>query len=1011
MQSAFNCVELEEDSRPLTAFATPFGLYQYTRLGFGLMNGPATFCRLVDAILQNVSLDQVVPFLDDLLVHSPDFNSHLANLKVALDAYVKAGLKLSVKKCSFLKTSIDFLGHHVSAEGIRPMDQYVAKVRNLKLPTTKAEARTWVGLLSYYRKNIPRFSERAALWTDVMNKNPKDPGAEKRPLQVSPEMKAAFEDLKTALTTAPVRGFPYFKGKRAGRFVLDTDFSGVQFGGVLSQDQAGQEVVICYGSKKCNAAERNYPSTKGELRAGLFFMDQWGQYLKYGPPFLWRTDNAALKYWKSMKNPSATVSRWLDELASYPHEVAHRAGKEHTNADAMSRLDFQEAEPSPSAEEGGSTPPDLEVLAPSRPDEPKTSRPLTRSIQSVEEVIRFTLGSGAKWERLSKEEIAAWQAEDPELGEIKAWILQKRPPLEAAIRTLSQGNQRYARSYSRLFLDPFQVVRYRAPHRGANEPGLAIIPEGRIEQVVQAAHEACAHMGLKKTLHRLVEHVTFPQMKARAEAVIKSCLACQQKSHKGKDQRHSLESPVMGYPFLRVAIDFVGPLPPGAHSGAIHLLTIKDMFSKWVDAIPVQDARARTLVHQLELHLFSRHGIPELLHSDNAMVFNSKHFQEMARAYHIKTTSTTPYNPKSNPVERAHKDMGAMLRAMAAQTGLSWEEVLPTVLFALRTNVHEATGLSPFKVLHGRDPAIPLDHVFGPPRANPTPRELVNEKLLAIQDINREVHKRLRLAVIRARRQYQEDKKVLEPGSLVWLFTPGQSRGMPRKLAPVWTGPWKITKVPNYDTMVYVQPAGNWAAADKASTKICVSQDRVKPYGNNQYQVVPADLTDPKSLAMEDDPYAEGPLPVVSESESDGEDWPPSESEDEASPPVRMATPPPEERAAPPVGPPAAPKKERAPTPPPRGPPPPLEPRRSARRTAARAEPRGQSAGPPVPPAPRKPRQQPPPRERSAEADIFPTDNPTLKLGQRTRTRAVKAPKRYANDDTILHHVAKKTNN
>ena len=155
--------------------------------------------------------------------------------------------------------------------------------------------------------------------TAIMNKNAKEgPEADKKPLEISEEMKASFEDLKNALISAPVRGYPYFKGPKAGKFILDTDFSGLAMGGVLSQMQEGEEVVIAYGSRKLNSAEKNYPSTKGELAAGLYFMKYWSQYLRYGPGFLWRTDNQALRHWKNMTEPSQVIMRWLEELAEFP---------------------------------------------------------------------------------------------------------------------------------------------------------------------------------------------------------------------------------------------------------------------------------------------------------------------------------------------------------------------------------------------------------------------------------------------------------------------------------------------------------------------------------------------------------------------------------------------------------------------------------------------------------------------------------------------------------------------
>ncbi len=140
-------------------------------------------------------------------------------------------------------------------------------------------------------------------------------------------MKRAFEILKEALTMAPVLGFPYFLGPKAGQFILDTDFCQTQTAGILSQLQRGREVVIAYGSKKLNKSQRNYPSTKGELYARIMWMDEYQYYLQQGPTLKWCTDNMALKHMQTMEPKGAIVERWLDMLAIYDFEVEHRAVK------------------------------------------------------------------------------------------------------------------------------------------------------------------------------------------------------------------------------------------------------------------------------------------------------------------------------------------------------------------------------------------------------------------------------------------------------------------------------------------------------------------------------------------------------------------------------------------------------------------------------------------------------------------------------------------------------------
>ena len=254
------------------AFATPFGSFQQKRLGFGLTNGPSAYCRLVEKILVGIPEGVAIAFLDDAVIHSSTFDKHLANLRLTLAAYQKAGLKLFPDKCSFFSDSLVYLGHEVDRNGIRPTKDHLEAILAWPLPIFKTNARAFLGMCYYYSQHIRNFAKLAAPWTDVMGKTEKV--AEKLPLSVTPEMKQSFLDLKQALTTYPLLGFPYFKGSKAGKFTLDTDFSQTQIAGILSQNQLGKEIVIFYGSKKLVSYQRNWPSTKGELFASMYFMNK-----------------------------------------------------------------------------------------------------------------------------------------------------------------------------------------------------------------------------------------------------------------------------------------------------------------------------------------------------------------------------------------------------------------------------------------------------------------------------------------------------------------------------------------------------------------------------------------------------------------------------------------------------------------------------------------------------------------------------------------------------------------
>jgi hypothetical protein len=341
---AYHVVEVAKQDRPKTAFATPWGSYQFKRMPFGLTNAPATYCRLVQMVLEGIPYDMALPYLDHTCIHSPDVKTHFTALRRVLEAHRKAGLKLQPSKCQLFQEEIEYLGHVVSKRGVRPPEKYVQVVQDWPLPRTRTEARAFLGKVGYYRRFIKGYSQLARPWTDVTGKVEKE--EERKPLDQTPAMKASFQKMKAALLRAPILAYPRFD--LDAPFILDTDWSGDHgtIGAVLSQVQGGDERVLAYGAKRLSSSQSNYPPCKGELAALIYFARQWKYYLMHRK-FLWRTDHEGLKYIKTMEPPQGMVGRWLELLANYEFEVQYRPGPKHANADALSRIDH-----APDGEEG-----------------------------------------------------------------------------------------------------------------------------------------------------------------------------------------------------------------------------------------------------------------------------------------------------------------------------------------------------------------------------------------------------------------------------------------------------------------------------------------------------------------------------------------------------------------------------------------------------------------------------------------------------------------------------------
>ena len=303
-------------------------------------------------------------------------------------------------------------------------------VKKWKMPRFKTEARSFIGFVNYYRQHIPRFAVIAKPWTDVMAKGDKE--EEKRPLVITKDMERSFRLMKHLLTTAPVLGFPYFHGPRAGMFTLDTDFCKDQIAAVLSQNQGGKEVVIQYGSKKLSGYQSNWPSTKGELFAGIYWMNRWSYYLQYRL-FRWRTDNIALKQVRTMQCPSAIIERWRNALGDFDFNVEHRAGKQHTNADALSRFGYPE-------------PPDDDDAGNGEPGSQET----TGRARGLYAVAGTALQRAMRDLWPERRDLRAGQEDDEDLAAVGKWLDNDSVPDNLEQRRFSNTAKAYAAVFSSL---------------------------------------------------------------------------------------------------------------------------------------------------------------------------------------------------------------------------------------------------------------------------------------------------------------------------------------------------------------------------------------------------------------------------------------------------------------------------------------------------------------------------------------------------------------------------------
>src|SRR3989440_2193439 len=171
LASGYWQVEMEEEDKKKTAFTCHLGLYEFNVMPFGLKNAPPTFQRLMNHILKDYLYEFAVVYIDDILIYSKDFEEHMEHIRKVFDKLREAELMIKLKKCKFCEGNIEYLGHIVGRDGLKPDSGKIEKIKRIKEPTNVKTLRAVLGLFSYYRKFIKDFSRIAKPMNELLKKD------------------------------------------------------------------------------------------------------------------------------------------------------------------------------------------------------------------------------------------------------------------------------------------------------------------------------------------------------------------------------------------------------------------------------------------------------------------------------------------------------------------------------------------------------------------------------------------------------------------------------------------------------------------------------------------------------------------------------------------------------------------------------------------------------------------------------------------------------------------------
>ena len=753
-----------EEDKKKSAFVNSAGMFAWNVVPQGEMNAPASFCRLMDIVLSGLKWQGILVFVDDILVYTKTFDEHLHALSTLFARLRAAGITLHPKKAHLLKEKILYLGHVISAHGVTPDPDKVRAVESFPVPKTKTDVKSFLGLTGYYRKFVPKYSYVAA----PLNELTKGEGQKIEWIEGGAAHRA-FEELKQRLISAPILAHPNWELP----FYVQTDACHYGVSAILAQRLNKREVVIAYHSKTLTESQKKWGMPDKEAYAAVWACEKLRPYL-LGREFVIQTDHEALK---AAFEPNATrmLSRWAVRLQEFSFKVEPRPGKVGVNADVLSRYPLPETGP----EEIDAQPREIHYACYS------TDEALAHVIQNERNQDGLPQTTQELRERLRNE-----QKNDPKLQRIRNTL--ERPPRD--------GADEEVRAHYFVRDDVLYHVGKKARHGTRVPVAQIVVPTSMKAEIMTEMHNGplSAHCGRYKTYERVRERFYWDGLWRDIKRWVDVCYLCATRKTVRPWKAGELQHIAADQPFHTVSVDVISFHKSNRGNSKVVVMT--DHFTNWVEVKAVPDEKAETVADAIYEKIILQHSCPRRLLTDRGQCFRSKLLKRLCQRMSVGQAFTSGYHPQTNAkAERYNRFLAEALTHYLGKRKGNWDDHLDAVTFAYRTSYVESIEESPFFMLYGRDPRLPVDVMYGSPEVEEidsrTYKITLTKKL-------REAHEAVLSlqAEARAKNKFLQDKTranvSYEPNDwvLVWhaVKRVAKERKVAKKLLRRWEGPYRV---------------------------------------------------------------------------------------------------------------------------------------------------------------------------------------------------------------------------
>lgn len=668
LASGFHQIKMKESDIEKTAFSINNGKYEFTRMPFGLKNAPAIFQRAIDDVLRDHIGKICYVYIDDVIVFGKTLEEHLQNLNIILKTLNEANLKIQMDKSEFLHQEVEFLGYIICSEGVKPNNNKIEVIKKYPEPRTIKELRSFLGMLSYYRRFVKDFAKIAKPLTNLLRGegNPKS----NKQINLTLEGKLCFEKMKNLLSSSDILIYPDF----SKTFILTTDASDFAIGAVLSQGEIGRDKPIHFASRTLSRTEEKYSVPEKEMLAIFWALTTFRNYL-YGAKMKILTDHQPLTFALSPKNTNAKLKRWKAYLEEHDYEIVYKPGRANVVADALSRIACSMTGTQHSADDSD----DFFIISTEAPLNGfrhqviiKQGSDLVTTINPFQNYTRVIVSLS----NINENSILQVLKNNFDISKLNGLLTSEE--------IMGKIQEVYKKHFGQT-----KMLKIRFTQKLLED----VEDEDEQWNVIRQTHHR-AHRALEENKQQLFRKFYFPKASQKIRDFIVNCQVCNENKYDRNPIKFPLQkTPIPDGPFDIMHIDIL-------FLESQHFLTCIDKFSKFAQIFPIQSRAAVDVVPGVK-ELLQKYKTPHTIVMDGEKSFGTGDLINFFNSRKITPYITAIGRSEMNgTVERFHSTILEIYRITKAENPT--KPLLDLVFLSLdkyNSTIHSATKFTPYEII------------------------------------------------------------------------------------------------------------------------------------------------------------------------------------------------------------------------------------------------------------------------------------------------------------------------